>query len=60
MCSKEGNKDGERSKGHDLGGVAEDTGFVQVRERETGVWPHCYLHPSRDRGVVILPSGVLW
>lgn len=37
MCSKEGNKDGERSKGHDLGGVAEDTGFVQVREGETGV-----------------------
>jgi len=30
MCPKEGNKDSEIARGHDLGGAAEDTSFVQL------------------------------
>lgn len=32
-CPTESNK-GEKTTGHDLQGVAEDTGFVQLREEE--------------------------
>lgn len=31
MCSKMGNKNGERRRGHDLQEVGEDTGFVQFK-----------------------------
>jgi len=34
MCLKVGNKDGEETRGHDLGGVAEVTRFVQLREEK--------------------------
>lgn len=35
VCPMEHNEDGERTKGHDLGGAAEDTRFVQLGEEGT-------------------------
>ena len=34
LCPNKGNKHDERTRGHDLGGVAEDTGFVHLDEKE--------------------------
>lgn len=32
MCPKESNREGERTRGHDLPGAAEDTWFLQLKE----------------------------
>lgn len=32
MCSKQGNKNGERTRGHNLRGAVEDISFVQLEE----------------------------
>lgn len=32
MCSKQGKKNSERTRGHDLQGAAEDISFVQLEE----------------------------
>ena len=50
MRPKEGNKDGERTRGHDLGGAPEDTKFVQLREEETEGCPHCCLQLPHEGG----------
>jgi len=35
MCPKDRKKGSEKTRGHDLGGVAEDARFVQLREEDT-------------------------
>lgn len=46
MCSKMGNEDSKRTRGHNLWGEAEDTSLLipQCREDETERWPGCCLH----------------
>lgn len=41
MCPREGNKDGERNRGHEFQTVTKDTGFVHLRGEETVGCPHC-------------------
>lgn len=41
MCPKEGSKDGERNRGHELQRVTKDTGFAQPRGKDTVGCPHC-------------------